>query len=103
MELNAALITLVPKVENPHSMVHFRPISLCRTLHKVISKILVARLRTILPNLISHDQVSFVPGLHITDNIMIAQELMHKFKLAKGKKWMFAWKIDLSKAYDRFN
>ncbi|CAL8157237.1 unnamed protein product [Prunus armeniaca] len=34
---------------------------------------------------------------------MIAQELMHKFKLAKGKKGMFAWKIDLSKAYDRLN
>lgn len=57
MELNATLITLVPKVENPHSMVQFRPISLCCTLYKVISKILVSRLRTILPNLISPNQV----------------------------------------------
>ncbi|CAL9020979.1 unnamed protein product [Prunus brigantina] len=103
LELNATLITLVPKVVNPHSMVQFRPISLCCTLYKVISKILVSRLRTILPNLISPNQVSFVPGRHITDNIMIAQELMHKFKSAKGKKGMFAWKIDLSKAYDRLN
>lgn len=49
--LNSTLITLVPKIESPESMVHFRPISLCSTLYKVISKVLVARLRPILPNL----------------------------------------------------
>lgn len=102
-KLNMTLITLVPKVESPLSMVQFRPISLCSTLYKVISKVIVARLRTILPNLISPNQVSFVPGRHITDNILIAQELMHKFKLSKGKKGFMAWKIDLSKAYDRLN
>ncbi|CAL8168851.1 unnamed protein product [Prunus armeniaca] len=102
-KLNMTLITLVPKVESPLSMVQFRPISLCSTLYKVISKVIVARLRTILPNLISPNQVSFVHGRHITDNILIAQELMHKFKLSKGKKGFMAWKIDLSKAYDRLN
>ncbi|CAL9017859.1 unnamed protein product, partial [Prunus brigantina] len=57
----------------------------------------------ILPKLISPNQVSFVPGRHITDNILIAQELMHNFKNSKGKKGFIAWKIDLSKAYDRLN
>ncbi|VVA30150.1 Hypothetical predicted protein, partial [Prunus dulcis] len=99
-KLNYTLITLVPKVQSPQSMIQFRPISLCSTLYKVISKIIVARLRPILPDLISPNQVSFVPGRHITDNILIAQELMHKFKLSKGKKGFVAWKIDLSKAYD---
>ncbi|CAL2271912.1 unnamed protein product [Prunus armeniaca] len=42
--LNSTLITLVPKVDNSTSMIQFRPISLCCTLYKVISKILVARL-----------------------------------------------------------
>ncbi|CAL2231440.1 unnamed protein product [Prunus armeniaca] len=69
----------------------------------VISKIIVARLRSILPMLISPNQISFVPGRHITDNILIAQELMHKFKVSKGKKGFLAWKIDLSKAYDKLN
>ncbi|CAL2279833.1 unnamed protein product [Prunus armeniaca] len=85
-KLNYTLITLVPKLQSPQSMVQFRPISLCSTLYKVISKILVARLRPILPNLISPNQ-----------------ELMHKFKLSKGKKGFVAWKIDLSKAYDRLS
>ncbi|BBH09066.1 hypothetical protein Prudu_021464 [Prunus dulcis] len=102
-KLNYTLITLVPKVDSPQTMVHFRPISLCSTLYKVISKVLVARLRHILPHIISPNQVSFVPGRQITDNILIAQELMHKFKLSKGKKGFMAWKIDLSKAYDRLN
>ncbi|KAI5322641.1 hypothetical protein L3X38_031713 [Prunus dulcis] len=101
--LNSTLITLVPKVDNPSSMVHFRPISLCCTLYKVISKVLVARLRPIMPGLISPNQVSFVPGRHIFDSILIAQELMHKFRNAKRKKGFIAWKIDLSKAYDRLN
>lgn len=102
-KLNTTLITLVPKVPNPSSMVQFRPISLCCTLYKVISKILVARLRVILPNLISPNQVSFVLGRQIVDNIIIAQELRHKFKISKGKKGFMAWKIDLSKVYNRLN
>ncbi|CAL8995128.1 unnamed protein product [Prunus brigantina] len=102
-DLNYTLITLVPKVENPSSMLQFRPISLCCTLYKIISKIIVSRLRPLMSQWISPNQVSFVPGRHITDNILIAQEMMYKFKVSKGKKGFFAWKIDLSKAYDRLN
>ncbi|CAL8100465.1 unnamed protein product [Prunus armeniaca] len=42
--LNNTIITLVPKITNPHSMLQFRPISLCNTLYKVVSKIIVGRL-----------------------------------------------------------
>ncbi|VVA40999.1 PREDICTED: reverse mRNAase, partial [Prunus dulcis] len=99
--LNETLIALVPKVERPMFMNQLRPISLCNTLYKVVSKILVARLRPCMTKLVSPNQVSFVPGRQITDNIIVAQEVLHKFKNAKGKKGFIAWKIDLSKAYDR--
>ena len=101
--LNETFIVLIPKVDNPINMTQFRPISLCNTTYKVISKILVTRLRPCMTNLISPNQVSFVPGRHITDNIIVAQEMLHKFKSSKGKKGFVAWKIDLSKAYDRLN
>ncbi|CAL9001792.1 unnamed protein product [Prunus brigantina] len=101
--LNDILIALVPKVERPLNMAQLRPISLCNTLYKVVSKILVSRLRPIMTKIVIPIQVSFVPGRHIVDNIVIAQEMLHKFKVAKGQKGFIAWKIDLSKAYDRLS
>ncbi|CAL9024262.1 unnamed protein product [Prunus brigantina] len=82
-------------------MLQFRPISLCNTLYKVVSKIIVGRLRPLMCKLVSPNQVSFVPGRQISDNIFIAQEVLHRFHRARGKTGYIAWKIDLSKAYDK--
>lgn len=102
-QLNSTLIALVPKVERPVTMSQLRPISLCNTLYKVVSKILVARLRPLMSKLVSPTQVSFVPGRQIVDNFVVAQEVLHKFKMTKGKTGFIAWKVDLSKAYDRLS
>ncbi|KAL6141498.1 hypothetical protein ACLB2K_059786 [Fragaria x ananassa] len=51
----------------------------------------------------SPNHVSFVPGRHKSDNIMIAQELLQKCKNSKGVKGFMAWKVDLSKAYDKLS
>lgn len=101
--LNHTLITLVPKTSSPQHMHLFRPISLCSTIYKVISKIIVARLRPLLGDLVSPNQVSYVPGRQISDNIMLAQELLHKCKRSKGNKGFMIWKVDLSKAYDKLS
>lgn len=101
--LNDTLFALVPKVERPLNMAQLRSISLCNTLFKVVSKILVSRLRPIMTKIVSPTQVSFVPGRHIVDNIVIAQEMLHKFKITKGQKGFIAQKIDLSKAYDHLS
>ncbi|KAL5783154.1 hypothetical protein ACOSP7_008183 [Xanthoceras sorbifolium] len=82
-------------------MANLRPISLCNTTYKIISKIIVARLRQHLPKFISPNQVAFEPKRQIQDNIVIAQEVLHKFKTMKGKKGFFAWKIDFAKAYNK--
>lgn len=100
-ELNSTLITLVPKCISPSSMTDLRPITLCNTLYKVITKILANRIKTHLSDYINPAQASFVPGRQITDNIFVVQEMFHKFRNTKGKKGFLAWKIDLSKAYDR--
>ncbi|KAK2658152.1 hypothetical protein Ddye_004685 [Dipteronia dyeriana] len=101
IKLNQILIALIPKIHSPLDMSRSKPISLCNTTYKIISKVIVQRLWSLMPNLISPNQIAFVPRRQIQDNIVVAQEVLHKFKTIKGKKGFFSWKIDLSKAYDR--
>ncbi|XP_050386286.1 uncharacterized protein LOC126802674 [Argentina anserina] len=55
--LNHTIISLIPKVDGPQHMVNFKPISLCSTIYKVISKHIVAKLRPLMMKLISSNQV----------------------------------------------
>uniref|UniRef100_A0A2N9HGL8 Reverse transcriptase domain-containing protein n=1 Tax=Fagus sylvatica TaxID=28930 RepID=A0A2N9HGL8_FAGSY len=102
-ELNSTFIVLIPKVPNPTSTSHYRPISLCNVVYKAISKILVAKLRPLLDKLISPAQSAFIPGRWIAENQVIVKELIHSFKTRKVKEGFVAIKIDLQKAYDRLN
>uniref|UniRef100_A0A2N9GNJ6 Reverse transcriptase domain-containing protein n=1 Tax=Fagus sylvatica TaxID=28930 RepID=A0A2N9GNJ6_FAGSY len=99
--LNKTLISLIPKCVGPESLSQFRPISLCNTVYKIVTKSIVARIRPLLSNLISPFQAAFVPGRRGIDNVIIAQELIHSLHKKKGAKGSFVVKIDLEKAYDR--
>uniref|UniRef100_A0A803PH86 Reverse transcriptase domain-containing protein n=1 Tax=Cannabis sativa TaxID=3483 RepID=A0A803PH86_CANSA len=101
--VNATNIVLIPKVQNPKRPNHFRPISLCNVVYKVISKIIANRIKPLLPKLICPTQAAFVPGRNIHDNNVIAQEIVHSFNRKKGREGLFAIKIDLMKAYDRMS
>ena len=63
--LNDTWITLIPKCAIPKSMRDLRLISLCNVLYKIIAKVLANRLKVTLPNLVSDNQLSFVPGRSI--------------------------------------
>ena len=102
-EVNQSLIVLIPKVQSPTNVNHFLPISLCNTVYKIISKILVSRLRLLLSNLISPCQSTFVPDRWIAENQLVVHELLHSFKKRKVKGGFVAMKVDLQKAYDRVN
>lgn len=62
---------------------------------------IVNRLKPVMPLLVAENQTSFVGGRYITDNIVVAQEIIHSMRVRKGKKGWMAIKIDMKKAYDR--
>ena len=68
-----ATITLILKVKTPSWTSKFRPISFCKTLYKCISKIL-ERLKVCL----SSSQTAFILGRKISDNVLLAQELIRE-------------------------
>lgn len=69
-------------------------------IYKVITQIMINRLRPLLQQLISQNQGAFVPGKSIIDNILIAHELFSDFQKKKGRVGAMAIKLDLEKAYD---
>jgi hypothetical protein len=69
--------------------------------YKIVTKIIVSRLRPILGNLVSPFQVAFVLGRRGIDNVIITQELIHSIQRKKGRIGQFILKLDLEKAYDR--
>lgn len=61
-------------------------------------KSLAARLKpreNIHPN-----QATFIQGRHISSNIIIAQQLVHSFKLKSWTQLGFMFKLDLAKTFD---
>ncbi|KAL0291803.1 UNVERIFIED_CONTAM: hypothetical protein Sradi_7012500 [Sesamum radiatum] len=98
-QINATLLTLIPKVHLPSRVSDFRPIACCNVLYKAISKILVRRLHTVLPLMIDYSQNAFIPGRSIADNVMLAQELLAGYNQSKLPP-RCTIKIDIQKAYD---
>ena len=83
-------------------VIKFRPISLCNVIYKLISKVLVNRLKSLLPSIVSENQSAFQARRVITDNILMAFETLHYMKTQQnGSTGFMALKLDISKAYDR--
>ena len=99
--LNRTHITLIPKVQGPETLGNYRPISQCNSIYKIVTKIIVERLRPFLDKLISPLQSAFVPGRKSVDNAILVQEIIHSLSKKRGKVGYMAQKIDLEKAYDK--
>ena len=80
----------------------FRPIACCNVVYKCITKILSNRMLPLLGDLVSMNQSAFIPYRSISENVLLAQELVRSYHKKKGKP-RYTLKIDLMKAYDFVN
>jgi hypothetical protein len=67
--INSSMITLVPKVNNPRNVGDFRPISLLKSVLKLITKLLSNRLQQVIWKLIHQKQYRFIRTRTIQDCI----------------------------------
>lgn len=80
----------------------FRPINWCNTVYKILTKIIVFRLRPILNNIIDPLHSSFLPNRHTAGNFILVQETLKCFEKRKSSQTkLMAIKIDLEKAFGK--
>ncbi|CAK8530761.1 unnamed protein product [Lathyrus sativus] len=99
---NSVVVSLIPKGQNSCEIKDYRPIVVCTTFYKIISKILTDRLGSVIPSVVNHNQAAFIPGQNIHNHIMLATGLIKDYT-RKGGTPRIMMQIDLQKAYDMVN
>lgn len=102
-EINKTHMYLIPEVKHPKNPSRFRPIGLCNTIYKMIAKIISNRIKPLLHKIIFPFRSTFLSSRQISDNIIVAHEIIRSFKKMKAKSGGLGIKMDMSKAFDKVN
>lgn len=96
------LVAMISKRKQAVRVWKFRPINLCNMVYKLVSTVVANRLKLVLPHVMSYSQSAFVPRRQITDNVLVAYELVHFLRRKRKRKQGFmSIKLDINKAYDQ--
>ncbi|KAF5760166.1 putative RNA-directed DNA polymerase [Helianthus annuus] len=94
----SSFLALIPKRSDPGGLHEYRPISLIGCINKVVSKVLVNRLKAVIHKLVSEEQTGFLAGRSIIDGVIILNEIIPWLKRNKSEGMIL--KVDIEKAYD---
>ena len=92
-EINKENIVLIPKIDHPHFLRDFHPISLCNVSFKIVSKVIANHFKSVMGYLASENQYSFISERHGLDNTTIAQEAIHSMRTKKGQKGLLQLRL----------
>jgi len=95
---NAFFIALVPKVRDPSSLEHFRPISLVGAVYKIITKVLSLRMKEVMSDVIDDCQSAFLSNRGLLDSVVMANEVLEE--CTRNQRSGVCFKVDFEKAYD---
>ena len=101
ISLNSMFLVLIPKKEGAIDLRDFRPISLVRSVYKLLAKVLANRLKLVMGEVISDSQQAFVQGRQILDVVLIASATLD-FRLKDNMSDLLL-KMDIEKAFDHVN
>lgn len=102
-KVNSTYLCLIPKYPNATSLKNYRPIELCNTQYKIITKLIANRIKPHLQNIIGQSQSSFLTGRRTFDNAMIFQEYISHFTRIKEKKANMILKNNIEKSLIEFS
>ncbi|KAJ8753350.1 hypothetical protein K2173_019749 [Erythroxylum novogranatense] len=75
-QLNHSFLSLIPKTNSSPKVTDFRPIACLNVVYKIITKILMARLSSVVGHLVDSAQAALIPGRNMLDNVYLALELV---------------------------
>jgi hypothetical protein len=97
--INYDIITLIPKTKEAIKIQQYIPIYLLSCLYKWFTKILTMRIEAVGDRIIHRNQVAFIGGRNIINNILALYEILHETK--RRNKVGVVLKLDFEKAYDK--
>ena len=93
-----AVITLLDKGKDRCKISNWRPISLLNVDYKIMTKVLAIKIAKVMPKIIHHNQVGYVQGRNISENLRALLDIMEYTKLHDIPGLMVS--LDFKKAFD---
>jgi len=96
--ISSSFVTLIIKTKEPSRFFQFCPISSIHELYKIVAKLLSTRLRSVLSDVISVNQLTFIVRRQILDGFMIANKVV--YGICNKKEHNFLLNVDFHKAFN---
>ena len=99
LDQRRGIINLIPKQDKDlRYLRNWRPLTILNTDYKILTKALANRLQKLLPKLINQDQVGYIKGRYIGQNIGIISDI--QYWATKSKLPGYIVLVDFEKAFD---